>query len=65
MWLLHCVRHMALRVLLTLHSLSSESGRQVVSIGDGVTKSRPLAVLREVCDFLATLIVAYPGSVVG
>jgi hypothetical protein len=52
-------------------SPSPESGRQVVLIGDGVTKSGLLptvagaVVAREVCDFLATLVVAYPRSAVG
>jgi hypothetical protein len=52
-------------------SLSSESGSQVVSIGDGVAMSGPLrtvpgaVVAREVCDFLATLSVAFPGSAIG
>lgn len=52
-------------------SLSSESGTQVVSIADGVAKSGPVptvlgaVVAREVYDFLATLTVAFPGSVIG
>jgi hypothetical protein len=52
-------------------SPSPESCRQVVLIGDGVTKSGLLptmagaVVAREVCDFLATLAVAYPRSAVG
>jgi hypothetical protein len=43
----------------------------VVLIGDGVTKSGLLStvvgvvVAREVCNFLATLSVAYPRSAVG
>ncbi|XP_047078937.1 putative leucine-rich repeat receptor-like serine/threonine-protein kinase At2g24130 [Lolium rigidum] len=52
-------------------SPSPESGRQAVPFGDGVAKSGLLptvpgaVVAREVCDFLATLVVAYPGSAVG
>ncbi|KAK1662151.1 hypothetical protein QYE76_050310 [Lolium multiflorum] len=52
-------------------SPSPESGRQVVLIGDGVAKSGLLPIVdgavvaREVCDFLATLAVAYPRSAVG
>jgi hypothetical protein len=57
-------------VLLTLQSLSlsHESSEHVVPISDGVAKSGLLAtmpeavVAREVCDFLATLTAAYPGS---
>lgn len=51
-------------------SLSPESCRHMVPFGDGVAKSRLLAkvpgavVAREVCDFLATLAAAYPGSAV-
>jgi hypothetical protein len=51
-------------------SLSPESGRYVISIGDGVAKSGQLAtvsgvvVVKEVCVFLATLADAYHGSVV-
>ena len=51
-------------------SLSPESGRQVVLMGDGAAKSGLLAtvpgavVAREVCDFLSTMAVAYPGSAV-
>jgi hypothetical protein len=50
---------------------SPESGMQVVPPGDGVAKSGLLPtvpgaiVAREVCDFLATLAVAFPGSAVG
>jgi hypothetical protein len=50
--------------------LMRESNMNVVPIGDGVAKSGLLAtvpgavVAREVCDFLATLVVAYPGSAV-
>jgi hypothetical protein len=41
-------------------SLSPESGKHVVPSGDV-----PGAVVaREVCDFLATLVAAYPGSAV-
>jgi hypothetical protein len=52
-------------------SLSPESDRHVVPIGVGVAESGLLAtvpgavVAREVCDFLATLVVAFPGSAVG
>jgi hypothetical protein len=52
-------------------SPSPGSGRQVVLIGDGIAKSGLLptvdgaVVAREVCDFLATLAVAYPRSAVG
>ena len=51
-------------------SLSPESGRHVVPIGDGVAKSGLLAavpgavVAREVCGFLANLAAAYPGSAI-
>jgi hypothetical protein len=50
-------------------SLLSESDRHVVHIRDGVAKSGLLAtvpravVARDVFDFLASLPVAYPGSV--
>jgi hypothetical protein len=43
----------------------------VIPVDDGVTKSGLLptvpraVVAREVCDFLATLAVAFPGSAVG
>jgi hypothetical protein len=52
-------------------SLSPESDRQMVPIDDGVPKSGLLSavpeaiVARGVCDFLATLATAYPGSAVG
>jgi hypothetical protein len=52
-------------------SLSLDSDRQMVPIDDGVPKSGLSAfvpgaiVAREVCDFLATLATAYPGSAVG
>jgi hypothetical protein len=55
----------------TAVSLSPEFDKQVVPIGDGVPKSELLSavpgavVAREVCDFLVTLTIAYPGSVVG
>ena len=51
-------------------SLSHESSRHVVPIGDGVAKSGLLAavsgaiVAREVCGFLANLAAAYPGSAI-
>jgi hypothetical protein len=50
--------------------LSPEFDGHVVPTGDGVAKSGPLVtvqdavVAREICDFLATLAVAYPGSAV-
>ncbi|KAM0841131.1 hypothetical protein ACQ4PT_059220 [Festuca glaucescens] len=52
-------------------SISPESDKQVVTIGDEVAKSGLLptvsgaVVAREVCDFLANLALAYPGSAVG
>lgn len=52
-------------------SLSPEFDRQVASIGDEVSESGLLSavpgavVAREVCDFLATLAIAYPGPAVG
>jgi hypothetical protein len=52
-------------------ALSRESDMHVVPFGVGVAKSRLLAavtgavVAREVYDFLAALVVAYPGSIVG
>jgi hypothetical protein len=48
-------------------SLSPEFDRQVGPIGDEVSESAvPGAVVaREVCDFLATLAIAYPGAAVG
>jgi hypothetical protein len=74
MWLLRRVRHLALRnvVLLTLQSLSrlSLAARWFLLV-DGVAKSILLpmvsrvVVAREIYDFLATLVVAYPRSVVG
>jgi hypothetical protein len=47
-------------------SLSPESGRSVVPVGDGVAKSGllPVVVAREVCNFLATLAAAYSVSLV-
>ena len=51
-------------------SLSPESSRHVVPIGDGVAKSGLLTavpgavVAREVCGFLANLAAAYPGSAI-
>jgi hypothetical protein len=51
-------------------SLTPESRRHVISSGDGVAKLEMLAmvsgavVTREVCYFLATLVVAYVGYVV-
>jgi hypothetical protein len=74
MWLLRRARHLALRnvVLLTLQSLSrlSLAARWFLLV-DGVAKSILLpmvsrvVVAREIYDFLATLVVAYPRSVVG
>jgi hypothetical protein len=52
-------------------SISPESDRQVITIGDGVLKSGLLLtvpgaiVVREVCKFLATLPLAYTGFAVG
>jgi hypothetical protein len=51
-------------VINTTVSLSPKSDRSVVPDGDGVNKSKLLPgaiVVREVCDFLATLAAAYPG----
>jgi hypothetical protein len=51
-------------------SLSPEFGGHMVPIDDGVAKSGLLAtvlgavVAREVCIFLVTLVVTYPGSAV-
>jgi hypothetical protein len=51
-------------------SLSPGSGTRMVPIGDGVARSDFLApvagavVAREVCNFLATLDVAYPRSAI-
>uniref|UniRef100_A0ACD5VXY3 Uncharacterized protein n=1 Tax=Avena sativa TaxID=4498 RepID=A0ACD5VXY3_AVESA len=48
--------------------LSPESGRLMVSTGDGAAKSGVVTpvpgavVAREICDFLATLVAAYPGT---
>jgi len=52
----------------TVVSLSPESCKLVVPIGDGIDKSEVLTplpgavVAREICDFLATLVAACPGS---
>ena len=51
-------------------SLSPESSMHVVLVGVGVAKSGVLTpvpgavVAREVCDFIATMVAAYPGSAV-
>jgi hypothetical protein len=42
--------------------LSPEFDKHVVPFGGEVAKSGSDVVAREVCDFLATLVAAYPGS---
>jgi hypothetical protein len=46
--------------------ISRESNMHVIPIGDEVAESgvQGAVVAREVCDFLATLVAAYPGSAV-